>query len=170
MTSFCTQTAQTVSLMYFSQKNTRFVFFFLTAKMACLSIDHRWSKFKGKNCKELKEESEEECLMQRGREFQIAVPMYWKGLSPRVFLTASGTRPRNIRISEAERREREGAEMKQLKEVLRSTIWDNMEADDSYFVLESCCYDYRTVGQCRQSENDFTRPTPVNPDSIATEI
>ena len=42
-----------VSLMYFSQKNTRFVVF-LTAKMACLSIDHRWSKFKGKYCKELK--------------------------------------------------------------------------------------------------------------------
>ena len=42
------------SLMYFSQeKKNRFVFF-LTAKMACLSIDHRWSKFKGKNCKELK--------------------------------------------------------------------------------------------------------------------
>ena len=50
-----------VSLMYFSQKNTRFVFFlvffFKLAKMASvssLSIDHRWSKFKGKNCKELK--------------------------------------------------------------------------------------------------------------------
>ena len=40
-----------VSLIYLSQKNTRF--FFLTAKMASLSIDHRRSKFKGKNCKEL---------------------------------------------------------------------------------------------------------------------
>ena len=27
--------------------------FILTAKMASLSIDHRWSKFKGKDCKEL---------------------------------------------------------------------------------------------------------------------
>ena len=30
-----------VYLKYFSQKNTRFVVVFLTAKMACLSIDHR---------------------------------------------------------------------------------------------------------------------------------
>ena len=42
-----------VSLMYFSQKNTRFIFFFYTAKMASLSIDHWWSKFMGKNRKEL---------------------------------------------------------------------------------------------------------------------
>ena len=35
---------------------------------------------------DLKEESEEECLTERGREFQITGLMYWKDLSPRALL------------------------------------------------------------------------------------
>ena len=32
---------------------------------------------------DLKEESEDKCITERGREFQITGPMYWKDLSPR---------------------------------------------------------------------------------------
>ena len=52
MTSFCTQTAQTEFPCFISRRKI-LGSLFLTAKMASLSIDHRWSKFKGKNCKEL---------------------------------------------------------------------------------------------------------------------
>ena len=37
-------------------------FFFLTAKMSSSSINHQWSKFKGKNCKELKQSHSIFCL------------------------------------------------------------------------------------------------------------
>ena len=50
--------------------------------------------------------SEDECWTERGREFQITGPMYSKALSPKVLLPILGTR--NTRVSEAERREREG--------------------------------------------------------------
>ena len=49
-----------------------------------------------------KEESEDECLMERGREFQIAGPMYWKDLSPNVLLPILGKR--NIPVSKDEQR------------------------------------------------------------------
>ena len=55
---------------------------------------------------DLKEESEDECLTERGIEFQITGPMYGQALSPKVLLSILGTR--NFRVSEAERREREG--------------------------------------------------------------
>ena len=40
---------------------------------------------------DLKEESEDECLTERGRKFQSTGPMYSKYLSPRVFLPILGT-------------------------------------------------------------------------------
>ena len=55
---------------------------------------------------DIKEESEDECQTDGGREFQITGPMYSKALSPKVLLPILGTR--NTRVSEAERREREG--------------------------------------------------------------
>ena len=35
---------------------------------------------------DLKEESEVACLTEKGKEFQMTGPMYWKDLSPRVLL------------------------------------------------------------------------------------
>ena len=55
---------------------------------------------------DLKEESEDECLTKRGREFRSTGPMYGKDLSPRVFLPMPGTR--KMRTSADERRQREG--------------------------------------------------------------
>ena len=55
---------------------------------------------------DLKEEREEKCLTERGRDFQITGPMSSKDLPPRVLMSILGTR--NILVSEAERREREG--------------------------------------------------------------
>ena len=52
-----------------------------------------------------KDESEEEYLTERGRKFQITGLIYGKDISPRVLLPILGTR--KIRVSEAERRERE---------------------------------------------------------------
>ena len=52
---------------------------------------------------DLKEESEDECLPEGGSEFQSTGPMYW---TPRVLLPILGTR--KMRVSAAERREREG--------------------------------------------------------------
>ena len=53
---------------------------------------------------DLKEESEEECLTEIGREFQMTGPTYWKDLSCSVLWPILGTQ--KIRIFEAERRER----------------------------------------------------------------
>ncbi|WP_419652715.1 hypothetical protein, partial [Thiolapillus sp.] len=55
---------------------------------------------------DLKEESDVACLTEKEREFQMTGPIYCKDLSPRVLLHTLGTR--KIRVSEAERREREG--------------------------------------------------------------
>ena len=53
MTSFYTQTAQTEFPWCISRRKILGSWVYLTAKMAGLSIDHQWLKFKGKNCKEL---------------------------------------------------------------------------------------------------------------------
>ena len=54
---------------------------------------------------DLKEESEDECLTERGSEFQSTGPMYWKDLSPRVLLPILGTR--KMRVSAAEWRQQD---------------------------------------------------------------
>ena len=51
-------------------------FFFLTAKMASLSINLRWSKFKGKNCKELRS-----VVFQVGGEQNLKQPSFTASLS-----------------------------------------------------------------------------------------
>ena len=68
----------------------------------------------------LTKEPKDECLTERGREFQVTGPMYWKDLSPRVLLPILGTR--NIR-GQSRR-----VEMKHLREVWRSctTTRDNL--------------------------------------------
>ena len=43
---------------------------------------------------------------ERGREFQITGPMYWKGLSPRVLLPILGTQTIRVRLSEEREKER----------------------------------------------------------------
>ena len=53
---------------------------------------------------DLKEESEDECLTERGREFQSTGPMHWKDLSPRVLPPIPGTR--KMWVSAGQRRER----------------------------------------------------------------
>ena len=45
---------------------------------------------------DVKEDSEEECLTERGREFQITGPMFEKDLTPRVPLPILGTRKMRV--------------------------------------------------------------------------
>ena len=69
---------------------------------------------------DVKEESEDECLTERGREFQITGPIYWKDLFPRVRLPYA----RNKEYSSIRgwaKRVRRRVEMKQLREVWRFT-------------------------------------------------
>ena len=76
---------------------------------------------------ELKEESENKCLSERVRELRTTGPMNLTALSLRDFLPILGTR--KMRISAAD------IEMKQLRVVWRSCTRNNVEADESYFVL-----------------------------------
>ena len=66
--------------------------------------------------------------------FQSTGPMYWKDLSPRVLLPILGTR-KDASIRGWAKRTRRRVEMKQLKEIWRSCTRINVEADESYFVL-----------------------------------
>ena len=77
-------------------------------------------------------ESEEECLTEKGREFQFTGPMCWKALSPGPPAHPEDTENPSIR-SWVKRGRR--VELKQLEEVWRSCTRDNVEVDESYFVL-----------------------------------
>ena len=77
----------------------------------------------------IKEESEDECLTERGREFQITFPMYSKDL-PQV-PSAHGKNTEDSSIRGGAKRAKKKVEMKQLREVRRSCTRENVEADES---------------------------------------
>ena len=78
---------------------------------------------------DLKEESEDECLTERGREFQITFPMYSKDL-PQV-PSAHARNMEDASIRGGAKRAKKRVEMKQLREVRRSCTRENVEADES---------------------------------------
>ena len=104
--------------------------------------------------RDLEDESEDECLTETGREFQITGPMYWKDLSPRVLLPVQGTR--NIWVSETEQRDKKESRNEATQRGMEVVYHRECGSRWELFCIESGCWlvasgDRRVMEWCGQT-------------------